>query len=654
MQKTLNIGILAHVDAGKTSLTEQILFHAGVIPSVGNVDRGTTQTDTLELERQRGITIQSAVVSFHIDDLKVDLIDTPGHPDFIAEVERALGVLDGVILVVSAVEGVQSQTRRLARAIDGACVPFLIFANKIDRRGARDLDLLEEIRHKLLVRAVAINTVSNIGSPESDVSLRSAEDHAFSNSLIDLLTETSDDLLEDWLRNDGQLDAAMLEAELAAQVHRRQIVPIVFGSAMTGAGVGQVLGAVQRYMPVARGDSDELLSGTVFKIQRSRSGEKIVLARLFTGQIRNRQQVQLYRPESDGQMLEYEARVTGIEIFENGHNQTVPSADAGDIVRLHGLKDTRIGDYLGCPPPNRSKAFFSPPVLESVVAPRDPELRLRLNGALADLAEQDPLINIRRDNRRGGISVRLYGEVQKEVIAATLANDFGVEAEFEPSTTVCVEIPTGTGSAVEVIGTPDNPFSATVGLRVELGPPGSGVTFERVLGALPLSFYAAIEETVHATLEEGLCGWTVVDCRVTLTDVAMSPVSAAGDFRKLTPLVLMDALRVAGTSVFEPVERFIVDVPDACLGEVLAAIGTFRGVTERYELEGAGWRIRGRMPTAVVHFFEQRLIDISGGEAEIDTRFDSYAPMSGTSPSRPRTDFNPLNRKYYLAQVSQE
>src|SRR5215211_9217221 len=159
----VNIGILAHVDAGKTSLTERILFETGVIRAVGSVDKGTTQTDTLELERARGITIKSAVVSFQLGDLKVNLVDTPGHSDFVAEVERSLSVLDGVILVVSAVEGVQSQTRRLVRAIRSANLPMIIFVNKIDRVGARGEPLLDEIRRKLKLRIVAMNAGIGMG-----------------------------------------------------------------------------------------------------------------------------------------------------------------------------------------------------------------------------------------------------------------------------------------------------------------------------------------------------------------------------------------------------------------------------------------------------------------------------------------------------------
>ena len=184
--RTVNIGILAHVDDGKTSLTERILHHAGVIPAIGRVDHGTTSTDTLDLERERGITIQSAVVSFRIDGLKVNLIDTPGHPDFIAEVERALRVLDGIVLVVSAVEGVQAQTRRLAQAIRSLHLPLIVFVNKIDRRGAREGELLDDIRRKLHLRLVPVNTMRRIGTRDATACVLNPVGRGHTDTLADV------------------------------------------------------------------------------------------------------------------------------------------------------------------------------------------------------------------------------------------------------------------------------------------------------------------------------------------------------------------------------------------------------------------------------------------------------------------------------------
>lgn len=651
--RTVNIGILAHVDAGKTSLTERILYHVGVVPAIGRVDHGDTHTDTLDLERERGITIQSAVVSFRIGDLKVNLIDTPGHPDFIAEVERALRVLDGVVLVVSAVEGVQAQTRRLAQAIRSLNLPLILFANKIDRRGARDHSLLEDIRHKLEWRIVPLNTVADIGTPQASVQPRSDDDPRFVDGLTDVLTEGDDRLLDRYLRSDGRIPVDALRRALRIQALHGIVSPLFFGSAMTGAGVDDVLHAIARFLPPASNRSDDPLDGEIFKIQRGRGGEKIVYARLRAGKIQARQTVIIGHVDTDRELQTSRTRITGIDAFDEGEVSVASTASAGDIVRLHGLKDVRIGDTLGVPKPGHRTSSFPPPVLESIVRPVDPAQRHRLNAALADLADQDPLISIRRDTARNLIAVRLYGEVQKEVIAATLETEFGVCALFEPSEVVHVERPAGCGSAVEHMGL-GNPFAATVGLSVAPAPDGSGLAYHRELGSLPLSFYTAIEETVRQSLGEGLYGWQVIDLVIEVTEVGFSsPVSVAADFRNLTPLVLMAALREAGTRVCEPIERFGLDVPDDCLQAVLNALGGVRGISDSNERRGDRWRVGGTIPSTAIQQFERRLPGLSRGEADFATRFDAYGPVTGAIPVRERIGLDALNRKEYLAQVSQ-
>ena len=230
----LNLGILAHVDAGKTSLTERLLFNAGIIDRVGSVDSGSTQTDSMDLERRRGITIQSAVVAFQLDGLTVNLIDTPGHTDFIAEVERALRVLDGAVLVVSAVEGVQAQTRVLFRTLERLGVPTLLFVNKVDRRGAREADLLRDLAEMLSPRLLPMGTVREIGSGEASVVPFAFGDAAFAERAVEMLTAGSDEFLAAYLEDPEGLDC---EAELAAQVRSGRAHPVFFGSAVTGAGV---------------------------------------------------------------------------------------------------------------------------------------------------------------------------------------------------------------------------------------------------------------------------------------------------------------------------------------------------------------------------------------------------------------------------------
>src|SRR5262245_55530070 len=253
---TLNLGILAHVDAGKTTLTERLLFAAGAIDHVGSVDAGTTQTDSLELERERGITIRSAVASFLLGDLAVNLVDTPGHPDFIAEVERVLGVLDGAVLVVSAVEGVQPQTPLLFRALRRLDVPTLIFVNKVDRAGADDRRVLETMCRRLAPGMVAMGRVVDAGSKGARFDSGAPDDPAFRSTLTESLAEHDDEAMRAFVGDGPPLSDRRVRELLAAETRRGHVHPVFAGSAATGVGVEALIAGIAELLPAADGDPD--------------------------------------------------------------------------------------------------------------------------------------------------------------------------------------------------------------------------------------------------------------------------------------------------------------------------------------------------------------------------------------------------------------
>jgi len=650
----VNIGILAHVDAGKTTLTEQILFATGVIRAVGSVDKGTAQTDTMELERARGISIRAAVTSFQLHALKVNLIDTPGHSDFVAEVERSLRVLDAVVLVIAAVEGVQPQTRRLARAICAANLPLIIFVNKIDRIGARGEALLDDIEQKLALRVVAINRPVELGERSAQVVACDRADPAWRETLIDRLAETSERVIEAYERTGGELSDPFLTAEIRAQVASCDLVPVYFGSAMTGAGVPELLAGLEEWLPASDEATDAPLDGSVFKIARQPSGEKLVYVRLFGGSLAVRQKVTLCRSSSFGEPEQFEERITALERFADGHAVSSESAGAGEIVILHGLRAAHIDDRVGAETATRPVDFaFPAPALESVVRPRDGAQIAQLRTALDQLAEQDPLISLRQRNEAGDLSVRLYGEVQKEVLLDTLARDYGVDAHFGVSQTICIERPTGTGEAFELIFEGDNPFYATVGFHIEPAEVGSGIRYLRELGSLPPAFYRAVEETVYETFSQGLHGWEVTDCVVTLTHAGFSSVlSTGGDFRKLVPLVLLQALSLAGTEVCEPIEELEVEIPEDTFGPVCGALIAARATLSRSWQDGATYRLIWQIPSAELHGIEQQLPGLTRGDGSWVSSFAGYVPVSGEPPNRARVGPNPLNRAHYLADVA--
>ncbi|ANS69994.1 tetracycline resistance protein [Streptomyces lincolnensis] len=648
----LNLGILAHVDAGKTSLTERLLHSVGVIDEIGSVDAGDTQTDTLALERRRGITIKSAVVSFAVDDVTVNLIDTPGHPDFIAEVERVLGVLDGAVLVVSAVEGVQAQTRVLMRTLRRLRIPTLVFVNKIDRRGAGDERVLRALSERLCAPVVPMGTTDGLGTREARFVPGPGP------SALDVLADHDDELLSRYL--EGGVPDDRLRAALVDQTRRCLVHPVYFGSAVTGAGVAELVAGIKELLPAADGDPEGLLSGTVFKVERGPAGEKIAYARVFSGALRIRDRIPFGEPREEG-------RVTAISVFDRGVDTRQDTVPAGRIAKLWGLEGIRIGDALG-EPRTAHEHHFAPPTLETVVVPGPATDRGALHLALTRLAEQDPLIGLRHDEVRQETSVSLYGEVQKEVIEATLADEFGLDVTFRETTPLCVERPDGTGEAAEFNKRGENPFLATVGLRVDPAPVGSGVGFrlEVELGSMPYAFFKAVEDTVRDTLTQGLHGWQVTDCTVTMTRCGYSPrqshahqgfdksmSSTGADFRGLTPLVLVEALRRAGTRVHEPMHRFRLEAPADTLGALLPVLAALRAIPRTTVTRGDTGVLEGVVPAERVHELEQRLPGLTRGEGELESAFDHYAPVTrGIVPRRPRTDHNPLERKEYLLNVT--
>jgi ribosomal protection tetracycline resistance protein len=370
---------------------------------------------------------------------------------------------------------------------------------------------------------------------------------------------------------------------------------------------------------------------------------------MFSGTIRTRDRLRFSAsPEGSS----HEGKVTAIGVFERGTATPRAAVSAGQIARLRGLDEIQIGDEIGdrrvvrggsggsSPPelaePRAIQPQFAPPTLESVIAVRRPADRAALHVALVQLAEQDPLINVRQSP--GELAVSLYGEVQKEVIQATLADDFGIEVTFRETTTICIERPVGSGQAVELLGAPGNPFPATLGLRVDPAPPGSGVAFRLDVDvrSVPMyvyktvgNFAAMMTQYVTMALREGPFGWRVTDCTVTMTECGyISPSTTAAHFRKLTPLVLMAALDQAGTVVCEPMIQVSLEIPAETTGSVLAAVARLGGSAGAPVLHADLAVARTLLPAARAQDLQRQLPGLTSGEGVAETSFGGYRPLA--------------------------
>ncbi|MFG1885757.1 GTP-binding protein [Micromonospora sp. NPDC049102] len=597
--QTINLGIVAHVDAGKTSLTERLLYTTGVIDRLGSVDAGTTQTDNGEIERRRGITIRSAVASLTVRDRRVNLLDTPGHSDFVAEVERALGVLDAAVLVLSAVEGVQPHSRRIMRILRSLRLPTLVFVNKIDRVGARADELVADVRRLLTPAVVPLGTVRAPGTPEATYrphhpGYDHSAAHRLAEALAEALAEHDDELLAA-LVDDLPPDADRIDEALRTQVAAGQVHPLLFGSALSGTGVPELLDAIAAVLP-ASPPAEPDPRARVFAIERDPAGERVAYLRAYGGQFRARDRVTAYRRGPDGRTTATRGRITRLDVVGATTAPAAPTAlTAGHIARVAGLTGVRLGDQLGSPAGLDGRSYFPAPTLEAVVRPREVSQTLALHAALVDIADTDPFLRT-RVAPDGGTSVLLYGDVQREVLTATL---------FE-------------------------------------------------LGSLPLSFHTAIEEATRAALDQGCHGWPVTDIRITLTHSGYwSPITTAGHFRDLAPYVLMRALAEAGTRVFEPYRRFEAEVPADRLGPVTSYLSRLGARVDGTDDVAAGWRITGVLPARLERQAQRQLPDLSSGEGLWSSGPGGDRPVSGEPPRRPRADGDPFDRAAYLRLLAQ-
>jgi len=528
--------------------------------------------------------------------------------------------------------------------------------------------VVDALSRRLASTFIQMGTVREVGGRDASFVPFAADEAAHGAALMELLADHDEAILQAYVRDEAALAHPWLRDQLAVQTRRALVHPVYFGAAALGTGIEALLAGIAEQLGGTDRDAGAPVSGRVFKIERTSSGERVAYVRLFAGTLRPRQRVLVGGRE--------EAKASSIRVFAPAGAPRRDALTAGEMATVSGLGAVRVGDAIGEPPPGEAAtARFPRPALEAVVFSRRPEESGSLRAALNQLAEQDPLIDVRQDDRLHEIAVSLYGEVQKEVIQATLEGDFGIAAGFRETRTVCIERPGRVGEAEEVIqakrktnitgrSSPlsTNPFTATLGLRIEPAPAGSGIEFrsdvEVRLVPLYLShtvdtFMSHMEAYVREALREGLAGWEVTDCRVTMTDCGyLSPVTSAADFRYLTQLVLMTTLDRAGTWVCEPLADLALEVPSSTAQGVLATLGRLGGrVRGQFSANGLT-RVDAVLPLARVRTLQHQLPGLSMGEGILESRPGGYQPVGENAPKRPRSRPSPLDRDAWLASLA--
>lgn len=609
--KIINIGILAHVDAGKTTLTESLLYTSGAILELGSVDKGTTRTDTMFLERQRGITIQAAVTSFNWNDYKINIVDTPGHTDFITEVYRSLSVLDGAILVISAKDGVQAQTRILFHALQKMNIPTIIFINKIDQYGINLNNIYQNIKEKLSNDIIVMQNVTL--TPEISI-----------KNIIDLdewdpVISKNDKLLEKYIAGE-KLTIQELTYEEYRCVKKGSLFPIYHGSARNNIGTQQLIEAISNLFCPEMNENDSELCGRVFKIEYTDHKQRLVYLRLYSGTLHLRDTIIL--PEKK------KVKLTEIYIPSNGEMIQTKTVCSGDIFIIPN-NTLRLNDIIGNEKllPCNVWNDKTVPILRTRIEPIKIEEREKLLDALTEIADTDPLLRYYVDTITHEIIISFLGTVQLEVICSLLIEKYHINIRIEDPTVIYLEKPLQKADYTIHIEVPPNPFWASIGLSITPLPIGSGIQYESKvsLGYLNQSFQNAVREGINYGLEQGLYGWEVTDCKICFEyGVYYSPVSTPSDFRFLAPIVLEQTLKKAGTQLLEPYCSFILFTPQEYFSRAYNDAQKHCAIIETSQSKNDEIIFTGHIPVRCINEYRNTLTLYTNGQAVFLTELKDY------------------------------
>lgn len=660
LDKVRNIGIIAHIDAGKTTTTERILFYTGKTYKIGDIDEGNTQMDWMEQEKERGITIVSAATTAFWKDYRINIIDTPGHVDFTAEVERSLRVLDGGITVLDAEEGVQSQSETVWRQADKYKVPRICFVNKMDKLGADFLATVKSIEDRLgantLIMVLPIGAEQTFKGIVHLMEMKAyvwngeelgakfdvtdipedmkAQVDEYRHKLIEKIAET-DEVLTDKYLHGQEITDEELKAALRKAVIAYKLVPIFAGSSLRNKGVQPLLDAVIDYLPSPldvgeilgtdpkteaevkrKPQAEEALSGLAFKIQIDPHVGKLTYYRLYSGKIA----AGSYIYNSTKNQTE---RVGRILLMHANHREEIKEAYAGEIVALVGLKDTGTGDTL-CDekaPIILEKITFPEPVISLAIEPKTKVDQEKLGLALKRLSEEDPTFRIKTNHETNQTIISGMGELQLEVMVDRMKREFGVLAnvgapQVAYKETVKLEAE-GEGKYIRQSG--GRGQYGHCWLRIKPKARGEGYEFIDAIkgGAIPAEFIKAIEKGVKETLENGiLLGYPIVDMEVTVYDGSFHDVdSSEVAFKIAASQALQAASKKADMALLEPIMKVEVTTPGEFMGDVIGDLSSKRAQIMGTEEKGKATVILAMVPLAELSGYSTTIRSMSQGRA---------------------------------------
>ena len=681
IERVRNIGIAAHIDAGKTTTTERILFYSGLVHKMGEVHEGTSVTDWMAQERERGITITAAAITTRWTkrdpdnpsqplpgalEHVINIIDTPGHVDFTIEVERSMRVLDGVITVLCSVGGVQPQTETVWRQADRYRVPRIIFVNKMDRSGANFYKVYDQVRERLranavpvqlpigseerfrgvvdLVRMCAFEYFDEIGKDIRKVDIPAElleKAQEFRAKLVEAAAETDDVLTEKYLEGE-ELTEEEIRTALRKATIAGKLVPMLCGSAFKNKGVQLLLDAVLDYLPSPvdipaikgtlpsgeeterRADDNEPLAALAFKIMADKFGD-LTFVRVYSGVM----QRGTYALNSTKGKKE---RLSRLVVLKADERQDVEELRAGDLGAVLGLRDTITGDTL-CDenhPVILETLFIPEPVISVAIEPKTKADIDKLSRALQALAKEDPTFRVAVDPETNQTIISGMGELHLEILVDRMLREFNVEANVgNPQVAYRETIRKSTVQEGKYIRQSGGKGQyGHVVLEVEPGPPGSGLEFvsKIVGGVIPKEYIPAVEQGVREACEGGvLAGYPVIDLKVTLVDGSYHEVdSSEMAFKFAGSIAIKEGVMKCAPVLLEPMMKVEVEVPEAYLGDIMGNLNSRRGQIEGMSSEGGVAKVTAKVPLAEMFGYATDIRSMTQGRGVFTMEFSHY------------------------------
>jgi elongation factor G len=666
LERVRNIGIAAHIDAGKTTTTERILFYSGVVHKIGEVHDGAAVTDWMAQERERGITITAAAISTSWKDHRINIIDTPGHVDFTIEVERSMRVLDGVIAVFCAVGGVQPQSETVWRQADRYSVPRMVFVNKMDRTGADFLKVYAQIKDRLKANAAPIqlpigaegelsgivDLVKNrafiykdeLGKDieETDIPASMTELAAeWRAKLMESVAETDEDLVEVFLEN-GELTEDQLRKGIREGVLKHGLVPMLCGSAFKNKGVQLLLDAVVDYLPapvdvppiqgllpdgseaIRPADDSAPFSALAFKVMADPFG-KLTFVRIYSGVLQKGSYVL-------NSTKDKKERISRLIVLKADDREEVDELRAGDLGAVLGLKDTTTGDTLCVDndPIILESLFIPEPVISVAVEPKTKGDMEKLSKALTSLSEEDPTFRVSTDQETGQTVIAGMGELHLEILVDRMLREFKVEANIGAPQVSYRETIRGSakGEGKFARQTGGKGQYGHVVIEMQPGEPGSGFEFVNKIvgGIVPKEYIGPAEAGMKETCESGvIAGYPMIDVRVTMVDGSYHEVdSSEMAFKIAGSMAFKDGVKKCNPVLLEPMMKVEVEIPEDFLGSIIGDLSSRRGQVEGQSVDDGQSKVQAKVPLAEMFGYATQLRSMTQGRGIFSMEFSHY------------------------------